>query len=285
MATNKPTITEEEVWARGSTPAQKARPAQTMIDRGWSFGEVPPFQVFNWFKNLYSKMFVHIQENGVPGWSADIGYQERALTMHAGQIWYALSANTNKEPGNTTAWKVAQFMTEPLPIGSIIPFKGAVADIPAGWVISTEFNDRFMIGTSTPAQLLTQGGSADTIIPKHNHTGSISGAGAHSHSANHNHTAAAKTAGEHVHGIYLYRDACPQHNGNHTVSRIGMTSHSEYITPAGAHSHEIVVYEKKMSTSTVAGHTHAMTVTESGQDSSGKNLPPFKRILFIERIA
>lgn len=122
MATTKPQITDQDIWAKTAAAVDKAKPAQAKVDSGWAFGEMPPFQIFNWFKNIYSQMFVHIQEHGLPEWSADIEYQKGGLTMHNEEVWRAAVINKNKQPGVAPEW------TKPfdikLPIGSVIAYRG-----------------------------------------------------------------------------------------------------------------------------------------------------------------
>ena len=61
------------------------------------------------------------------------------------------------------------------PIGAIIMFNAAFANIPANWQLCDGTNgtpnmaDKFVYGTNTEVELLDAGGQADAIIPIHGH--------------------------------------------------------------------------------------------------------------------
>ncbi len=283
MATTKPKITRSEIWAKAAAAIDKAKPAQIKVDDGWAFGEVPPFQIFNWFKNIYSQMFVHIQEYGIPTWSSDIEYQKGALTMHLDEVWRSSTINTNKVPGTATDW------TKPfdikLPIGSVVAFRGLIADIPTGWSLITDLNDKFLMGTSVVGSVGQVGGFANSSLPSHTHSATMTTVGAHSHTANHNHTAASNTTGVHTH----------DYQPTTAVVGSGLQTGSGWkvigggtlypTTNAGSHYHTITVNTKTMNTSNAGNHVHAITVKSTGTGATGTNLPPYKKIMYIERIS
>lgn len=74
------------------------------------------------------------------------------------------------------------------PIGGVIMFNAAFATIPANWQLCDGTNgtpnmtDRFVYGTNTEGQLLTTGGSANSIVVAHIHT--MANAGSHTHDLN-----------------------------------------------------------------------------------------------------
>ncbi len=102
---NKPVITTQEIWAQGATPPNKLKPVQTKISQGWSYGEKPPHNEFNWFFDVTSEMFLNIQENGVPSWSGDISYNTSALAWYDNKTWKSLEPNnTNHIPMVSSLW-------------------------------------------------------------------------------------------------------------------------------------------------------------------------------------
>ncbi len=322
MATIKPQITTDDIWAKTAAAADKAKPAQTKVNAGWAFGEMPPFQIFNWFKNIYSQMFVHIQEYGIPEWSADIEYQKGALTMHAGEVWKAKDINKNKQPGTAPDW--SKPFDIQLPIGSVIAYRGLVANIPAGWSIVTDLNDRFIIGTSVVGDVGNTGGSSDSSLPEHSHTTTTNTVPSHVHTANHNHTGGVgsvadhKHTASHNHAATFKGTTLPNHDHSMNI-KIGNGGASGLVhtntagsassirsgaasggTPSGTvsvatktfstgnkggHTHTLSINTRTFNTGTSGAHTHTVTIAKAGVAASGKNLPPYKKLMYIERIS
>lgn len=295
MATSKPQINETDIWAKTATAADKAKPAQTQVDNGWIFGQTPPFQVFNWFKNIYSQMLVHIQENGVPAWSADISYQEGALTKHGTSIWQANADNINRQPGIAPEWAQASFKGSSLPIGSIVAYAGSSGAIPVGWVVANgangtiDMSDRFILGTGSAGAIGSTGGYSDSQLKAHTHGVTVNSGGGHSHTANHNHTASSNTTGAHTHtATFNFYDSLAGPNSDATIDARDnnmIVNNTMPTSSAGSHKHTITVNTKNMNTSSVANHSHSATIASAGITATGRNLPPFVKLLYIQKIA
>lgn len=82
-----------------------------------------------------------------------------------------------------------------MPIGAIIMYNGAVADIPAEWQLCDGTNgtpnmtDSFVMGTATEGDIGNTGGSNDAVAISHNHSFTGNSMGTHRHTgASHSHT-------------------------------------------------------------------------------------------------
>ena len=105
MAQIKPVITQDELWADSALPANKQKPTLGKIENGFSYGERPNHNVFNWFFEVTTQMLLHIQENGVSEWSTDIVYQEGGLVHYSNKIYQStIATNSNIQPGTTADW-------------------------------------------------------------------------------------------------------------------------------------------------------------------------------------
>lgn len=145
----------------------------------------------------------------------------------------------------------------------------------------TNVEGKFLIGASDTYTVNSEGGSADLVVPLHNHTadGSTANAGAHIHSV----VATAASAGAHIHKarhrVDEYgsgkKDALYMYNSSHGTVTNATDS-------AGAHTHNV------SGTAASAGvHIHPVTVTvnNAGESGVGKNLPPYKAAYIWVRTA
>jgi len=105
MAQSKPVITTSELWANSALAPHKQKPTIGKIANGFSYGEKPPHNEFNWFFEATTQMLLHMQENGVPEWSNDIVYNNGALTAWDEKIYSSIqSGNNNKTPDLEPLW-------------------------------------------------------------------------------------------------------------------------------------------------------------------------------------
>jgi hypothetical protein len=131
-------------------------------------------------------------------------------------------------------------------------FNAVFANIPANWQLCNGTNgtpnmtDKFVYGTNTEGQLLDTGGFADSINVTHNHTGSTASAGAHTHKV-----------------------------------PTGSTSGNDYnIVDEGENANVSGVF-----TDSQGAHTHAVTVDNSGSSGVGRNIPPYVKLAYIQRMS
>jgi hypothetical protein len=109
--------------------------------------------------------------------------------------------------------------------------------------------NRFIIGAGSTFNLNAQGGSANSIVPTHNHSvGSITTGGAHGHT------------------ISPFTVGSGSTNGIKDTANFGLST-SKVTTSASAGS---------------GNHAHTGgTVNDSGVDGTNKNLPPYYSLFYI----
>lgn len=154
--------------------------------------------------------------------------------------------------GNTPTW-----VGNPIPSGVILLWSGSIATIPAGWYLcngsngTPDLRNRFIVGASqdnagvanttiTGANTLT-GGSKDSIVVEHTHTGTTNTTGEHSHTFQRPASA----------------DGDSEQNGS-------------YGTTLGTYS-----------TSVAGDHSHTFTTASTGSTGTNANLPPYYALCYI----
>jgi hypothetical protein len=148
------------------------------------------------------------------------------------------------------------------PIGGIIMYKGAIADLPSGWSFcdgtngTPDLRNKFIIGASADS-----GGQANTTV-----TGSTTKTGGTANAivVSHTHTATVTDPG-HTHVLSPAIQSASGTDGN--PNKVSGGTGSTNITANGA--------------------TTGITVTNSTEGSSGtnQNLPPYYALAFIMRIS
>jgi hypothetical protein len=159
------------------------------------------------------------------------------------------------------------------PIGTIVMFNGTT--IPSLWYLCDGTNgtpnlkDRFVIGSGGAYTVGAFGGSANAVVVSHVHGASSANAGTHNHSAwtgdsgNHTHQVLNTSAGGGTIGTFYYGDL-----GN------GVTGNNNEVSYGGTHSHGVGIGDS-------TAHSHAVTVSSSGESGINKNLPPFYALAYI----
>jgi len=178
-----------------------------------------------------------------------------------------------------------------MPIGSIVMWSGAVANIPKGWRLcdggggTPDLRDRFVVGAGRAYQPNARGG-ADRVtlsakeLPSHTHgSGSMAtaSAGAHTHSGSTN------TAGKHGHDVIresFYQGTVGKffafvpwkNNFPNTVNK-------EPIPDAGDHAHALNV-------NSAGAHTHGISgaTAATGGGQSHENRPPYHALCYIMKV-
>jgi len=138
------------------------------------------------------------------------------------------------------------------PAGGIIMWAGALADIPGGWALCDGTNgtpnlkNRFIVGAGDAYAKGDTGGSADAVVVAHSHTGSTN------------------TTGNHRHSDTFYN----QSNGSVTGPQF-MTGRS---------------WPKTFYSDYAGNHSHSLNINSTGEDGTGKNLPPYYALAYIMKL-
>jgi hypothetical protein len=172
------------------------------------------------------------------------------------------------------------------PVGTIAMWAGTLTNIPQGWMPCDgvagrpDLRNRFVIGAGDLYAAGTTGGFLDATLPTHQHTlvggpvtgsGSTDSVGDHSHNVlNGDQVGEASCAPGTVLGkrVSPGGDFASDMGGSQTPADRGTSS------TAGAHSHTVTV--------TVEGGVTGME--SSGEDPTGKNLPPYYALMYIIKI-
>jgi hypothetical protein len=186
----------------------------------------------------------------------------------------------------------AEFIHTLLPFGSVIMWYGKAANVPSGWAIcdgtqgTPDLTNRFVIGASTdditthepattvvnPASTSTFGGTSTSIVVEHNHIASFTGAQMTPHA----HDVIIKDTG-HVHNFDVASSNSP---GPYAVGGVGS------IANAGVGIDTGYTGITAVTTATGAGvTTGTVTIANSGVSGVGANLPPYRALYYIMKIA
>lgn len=134
-------------------------------------------------------------------------------------------------------------------IGEVKMWKGTADNVPAGWQIMDDMNDRFPIGTRVGGSYdVNQNGGENRVtltesqMPPHRHTGNTNFTGSHTHT-------------------YTYED--PRGTGG-AGSENGNSRFETRQTGSGG------------------AHSHSLNINNTGGGQSHENRPQFKALYFIE---
>jgi hypothetical protein len=163
--------------------------------------------------------------------------------------------------GSTPTWGNA-FVS-----GMIMMWSGSIATIPTGWVLcdgtnsTPDLRNSFVIGAGDTYSVDGTGGSADTVIPSHTHTGSIS--------ASYNYIDKVK---------YLKQPpSVPDFSGSKELNvNYNGTYHTAYVTgrdDGGGRSFVV-----RGTTGTL---TDSFTTASTGVSATGANIPPYYALAYI----
>ena len=318
MAITKPTILETDIWSRLADPSDKTKPTQNEIDSGFAFGQKPTHQSHNWLFETMMQFVAHLNQYGVPAWDATTVYTVGALTndggelyqaltensniqpsmddgtnwvrwdpttqlpeiggmawdaargyiagtlvTHSGDIWNALQDNTGVEPGTDPAtWRAVQdYVPVPTlggetPIGGIIMYSGALADLPANWRLcngdngTPDLRDRFVLGAGSDSEIGQVGGSADAVVVEHNHIFT---------------------------GIEM-----PEHNHDGYIRTDTGQAGSRGL---GTMQSEPTASPRQNANVAASAGTPEGSISTEGVSGVGKNMPPYYKLAYIIRVS
>ena len=90
------------VWAASG---EKLSPTEIKIQGGW-IQEMMPYQYQNFLQNRVDNAITYLLQKGVPEWDASQEYTaNKSVVTYAGQMYMALTTNTNVLPTLTASWK------------------------------------------------------------------------------------------------------------------------------------------------------------------------------------
>jgi microcystin-dependent protein len=131
--------------------------------------------------------------------------------------------------------------------GLIVEWFGLSTTVPEGWALcdgangTPDLRNRFIIGAGDTHAIGATGGSADAIVPSHNHSGSTNTFG-------------------HSHGMAL-------ESGGGSIPR-------SLLRGTGGSS-------LGMGTSGDGSHSHTVSITSTGTSGTNANLPPYLSLFYI----
>lgn len=128
-----------------------------------------------------------------------------------------------------------------------------------------DFRDRFPVGAGTTYSANSTGGSANSTLPAHDHTGTTNSAGAHEHLV----VASVGNTGAPGPGTG------PTVTGSNSVSAFGWSANSESYILAGTSGPNAGL------SNSAGSHQHTFTTSQSGSSGTNANLPPYLGIYFI----
>jgi hypothetical protein len=187
----------------------------------------------------------------------------------------------------------ASFVHNILPFGSIIMWYGISSNVPTGWQIcdgtngTPDLRNRFVIGadadngttatTSVTGTNAIIGGSADATLVEHTHVGSSAAASGGTPSGNvavtvvdegHSHVISNQSNDEAGSGKVAVGSNTPE--GEDPVTNVAYTNISVAAEFLGDE---------------LAEHEHTLTINTAGSSATGMNLPPFRALYYIMKMA
>jgi hypothetical protein len=178
---------------------------------------------------------------------------------------------TTKVKISTVDTDVTNFL---VPSGAILMWSGTIATIPSGWRLcdgtnsTPDLRNRFVIGasadsggqanTTVTGATTKTGGSKDSIVVSHTHTGTTANNGAHIHTIT-------DPGHRHFWGGIIQQGYSP---GNQIIAQQGTDARTEYANT------DITI-------NSGGAHTHTFTTNSEGSSGTNTNLPPYFALAYI----
>jgi hypothetical protein len=156
--------------------------------------------------------------------------------------------------------KIKENNNELLPLGSIMLWSGSIETIPGGWILcdgnngTPDMRNRFVVGasddsggvamTNITGTLTKTGGNKDSVVPSHNHTGTVD------------------SSGDHFHRYLIYDSAIGHIDAPYLSNENDGVLHGDTTSTAGLHN-------------------HTFTTNSTGTDGTNANLPPYYALAYI----
>jgi len=136
--------------------------------------------------------------------------------------------------------------------------------------------DRFIVGGTSSGET---GGSNDAVVVEHTHTITIDNTtDTHYHGvSSYDYFVTGTGTEKHRHKIYGYNNS-----GSYDIlgyNTVNSTSHSHNVNAEDSRHYHVWTGN----TDTV-GHTHSITLSSTGEDVTGKNMPPYYSVIFIIKV-
>ena len=203
-------------------------------------------------------------------------------TLQVGTITTGTANNTSALV-LTTSGLVQKIAATPIPLGGIIMWSGAIASIPDGWrlceagvgtvngVVVPDLTDRFVVGAGNTYNVAGTGGSADAVVIEHDHGGSTSNGGDHTHYV-------VKAGSETTNNTNSLYDGTGSSRAEQPLASRAYNAGNdvfdyELVTVGGAGA------ANAGKTNTSGAHQHP--IGSAGVSGSNKNLPPYYALAFI----
>lgn len=147
-----------------------------------------------------------------------------------------------------------------VPTGGIIMWSGAQAAIPSGWLLcdgangTPDLRNRFVVGAGSTYAVGASGGSANSTLPSHQHTGLT-----YANNVSHTHT------------FQLGRDfgASKPDGTGFAFGPYGLTQANTGYTDPVTTGYDLT------------GHQHEFITNNTGTDGTNANLPPYYALCYI----
>ena len=142
------------VWAASG---EKLSPTEIKIQGGW-IQEMMPYQYQNFLQNRVDNAITYILQKGVPEWDASQEYTaNKSVVTYSGQLYMALTTNTNVLPIVTASWKK---LTVTLGVNGALP----VAFGGTGATNAADARTNLGIGSAATVNLPTTNGMVVKLV-------------------------------------------------------------------------------------------------------------------------
>lgn len=175
------------------------------------------------------------------------------------------TAPTASASAYTTQLATTAFVHDVLPRGIIMLWSGSTATIPSGWTLcngsnsTPDLRDRFVVGAGSTYAVGATGGSADSIVVSHTHTGTTDAAGTHSHTISN------------VSAFNESDSADPPIDG---ITGSSTADGGRNLTASATLQATAIL-------TTAPNHTHTITTGSTGASGTNANLPPYYALCYI----
>lgn len=147
--------------------------------------------------------------------------------------------------------------------GMIMLWSGSIASIPSGWLLcngssgTPDLRDRFVVGAGSTYAVGATGGTADSIVVSHTHTGTAS-----------------------TTSLTGTLNATSQSNTTGTVSASGIVTATNVVNSFVSGSGGGTA-NSRADYSINATHNHSLTIDSAGASGTNANLPPYYALCYI----